>query len=205
MDNPKSNKFAESEKEEKEEESCIWTEFAGRSSCAAVTHLGDKSQPVPVKIVWRITLIVGVVLTATSTYFSASSFMNFSGHSEMMLQTERDNRIDHPSYHICTSNTFNLTLLKGKYFYWIDLMWANNFKVNVFFCFLNAEMGFVEAEMISYLTLMTSLFVVSPSLVHDMERQRQLETKFNQILVEKGIQDVAEILRLALLKWKANG
>ncbi|XP_045031451.1 uncharacterized protein LOC116933281 isoform X2 [Daphnia magna] len=174
MDNPKSNKFAESEKEEKEEESCIWTEFAGRSSCAAVTHLGDKSQPVPVKIVWRITLIVGVVLTATSTYFSASSFMNFSGHSEMMLQTERDNRIDHPSYHICTSNTFNLTLLK--------------------------EMGFVEAEMISYLTLMTSLFVVSPSLVHDMERQRQLETKFNQILVEKGIQDVAEILRLALLK-----
>lgn len=73
------------------------------------------------------------------------------------------------------------------------------------FCFLNAEMGFVEAEMISYLTLMTSLFVVSPSLVHDMERQRQLETKFNQILVEKGIQDVAEILRLALLKWNANG
>ncbi|XP_057366903.1 uncharacterized protein LOC130687737 [Daphnia carinata] len=172
MANTKSNIFETSEKEE--EENCDWTKFAGRSTCAAVIHLADQSQPVPAKIVWRITLVVGIVLTATSTYFSASSFMSFTGHSEMMLQTERDNRIEHPRYHICTSNTFNLTILK--------------------------EMGFVEAEMISYLTLMTSLFVVSPSLVRDVERQRQLETKFNEILNEKGIEDVAEILRLALLK-----
>lgn len=61
-------------------------------------------------------------------------------------------------------------------------------------------MGFVEAEMISYLTLMTSLFVVSPSLFQDVERQRQLETNFNQILDKNGIKDVEEIVQLALLK-----
>ena len=88
-------------------------DFAGRSTCAAVTHLGEKSQPLPVKIVWRITLVVGVFLTAVSTYFSASSFVNFSGNSEMILQANSDSWIEHPNYHICTSNTFNLTILKG--------------------------------------------------------------------------------------------
>nr|CAH0111534.1 unnamed protein product [Daphnia galeata] len=149
-------------------------DFAGRSTCAAVTHLGEKSQPLPVKIVWRITLVVGVFLTAVSTYFSASSFVNFSGNSEMILQTNSDNWIEHPNYHICTSNTFNLTILK--------------------------EMGFVDAEMVSYLILTTSIFVVSPALVNDVERQRKLETKFNKILAENGIKDVAEVFRRAVLK-----
>lgn len=112
MDNSKLKLSAVMEEEDEDNE---WMEFAGRSSCAAVTHLGDKSQPVTVKIVWRITLIVGIILTTTSTYFSASSFMSFAGHSEMMLQTELGNQIEHPTYHICTSNTFNLTILKGIY------------------------------------------------------------------------------------------
>ena len=101
------------EKEEEEVDDNKWTDFAGRSTCAAVTHLREKSQPLPVKIVWRITLVVGVILTAVSTYFSAKSFMSFSGNSEMILQTNSDNWIEHPNYHICTSNTFNLTILKG--------------------------------------------------------------------------------------------
>jgi hypothetical protein len=113
LDDMKVTKVLAMEKEEEEEDDNKWTDFAGRSTCAAVTHLGEKSQPLPVKIVWRITLIVGVILTAVSTYFSAKSFMSFSGNSEMILQTNSDNWIEHPNYHICTSNTFNLTILKG--------------------------------------------------------------------------------------------
>jgi Amiloride-sensitive sodium channel len=90
-----------------------WADFAGRSTCAAVTHLGNKSNPVPVKIIWRITLVVGIILTAVSTYFSTLSFMNMAGNSEMLLQTDTVNWFEHPKYHICTSSTFNLTILAG--------------------------------------------------------------------------------------------
>ncbi len=58
-----------------------------------------------------------------------------------------------------------------------------------------------DSEMVSYLRLMTSLFVVSPTLMHDVERQRQLETKFNQILADRGIKDVDEIINRALFKY----
>lgn len=61
-------------------------------------------------------------------------------------------------------------------------------------------MGFVDAEMVSYLILTTSVFIVSPALVDDVERQRQLEIKFNKILVDKGIKDVKEIFQRAVLK-----
>lgn len=61
-------------------------------------------------------------------------------------------------------------------------------------------MGFVDAEMISYLILMTSLFVVSPALLQNVERQRQLEIKFDKIVAQNGIEDVAEILQRAVLK-----
>ena len=89
-----------------------WTVFAGRSTCAAVNHLGDKSQPTAVKLVWKITLVAGIVMTAVSTYFSASSFMNMIGNSEMLLQNIGP-FVEHPKYHICTSNTFNQTILDG--------------------------------------------------------------------------------------------
>ncbi len=112
LDDSKTKELEAMEKKE-EEENDKWTRFAGRSTCAAVAHLGEKSQPLPVKVVWRITLIVGVILTIASTYFSVSSFLSFSGNSEMMLQTDSDSWIEHPNYHICTSNTFNLTILKG--------------------------------------------------------------------------------------------
>ncbi|EFX89774.1 hypothetical protein DAPPUDRAFT_94686 [Daphnia pulex] len=159
----------------KEKKRCEkWRKFAGRSTCAAVAHLGEESHPLPVKIVWRITLIVGIFLTTVSTYFSASSFVNFAGNSEMVLQANSDSWIEHPNYHICTSNTFNSTILK--------------------------EMGFVDAEMVSYLILTTSVFIVSPALVDDVERQRQLEIKFNKMLVDKGIKDVKEIFQRAVLK-----
>ena len=61
-------------------------------------------------------------------------------------------------------------------------------------------MGFVDAEMVSYLILTTSIFVVSPALVNDVERQRKLETKFNKILAENGIKDVAKVFRRAVLE-----
>jgi len=61
-------------------------------------------------------------------------------------------------------------------------------------------MGFVDAEMISYLILMTSLFVVSPAILQNVERQRQLEIKFDKIVAQNGIEDVAEILQRAVLK-----
>jgi hypothetical protein len=61
-------------------------------------------------------------------------------------------------------------------------------------------MGFVDAEMVSYLILTTSVFIVSPALVDDVARQRQLEIKFNKILADKGIKDVKEIFQRAVLK-----
>jgi hypothetical protein len=62
-------------------------------------------------------------------------------------------------------------------------------------------MGFVDTEMISYLILSTSLFVVSPALLQDEQRQRQLETKFNNILAKNGVKDVNEIIQRALLRY----
>lgn len=61
-------------------------------------------------------------------------------------------------------------------------------------------MGFDDPEMISYLTLMTSIFVVSPSLLYDVERQDQLDRRFNEILSTNRIKDVDEILQRALFK-----
>lgn len=62
-------------------------------------------------------------------------------------------------------------------------------------------MGFVDTEMISYLILSTSLFVVSPALLQDEQRQRQLETKFNNILAKNNVKDVNEIIQRALLRY----
>lgn len=61
-------------------------------------------------------------------------------------------------------------------------------------------MGFTDAEMVSYLLLLTSIFTTSPVLYSDMERQRQLELKFNNILSRNGIEDVNDIIQRALLK-----
>lgn len=91
-----------------------WTNFAGRSTCAAVTHLGERSQTVAVRITWKTTLIVGIALTAVTTYYSTMSFMDLSGSSEMLLQGNAALKIEHPQYHICSSNNpFNLTILAG--------------------------------------------------------------------------------------------
>lgn len=90
-----------------------WTNFARQSTCAAVVHLGSRSQPIPVKIVWRITLVIGVLLTAVSTYYSTVAFMDLTGTSELILQSNPTLRNEHPKYHICTSSTFNLTILAG--------------------------------------------------------------------------------------------
>lgn len=90
-----------------------WTDFAGRSTCAAVTHLGERSQTVAIRITWKTTLIIGIALTAVSTYYSTMSFMDLSGSSEMLLQSNPLSKIEHPQYQICTSNTFNLTVLAG--------------------------------------------------------------------------------------------
>jgi hypothetical protein len=61
-------------------------------------------------------------------------------------------------------------------------------------------MGFIDAEMVSYLILTTSIYVASPALLQNVERQRQLEIKFDTILAENGIKDVTEILQRAVLK-----
>ncbi|XP_057375004.1 uncharacterized protein LOC130695960 [Daphnia carinata] len=151
-----------------------WTEFIRVSTCAAVARLGDKSAPTFVKVIWKFTFIIGIVLTTVSTYFSTLSFVDMAGNSEMLLQSNTANWFEHPKYHICTSSTFNLTIL--------------------------AEMGFVDTEMVSYLTLSTSFFVVSPVLLQDEQRQRQLESKFNDILDRNNISDFNEIIQRALLK-----
>lgn len=62
-------------------------------------------------------------------------------------------------------------------------------------------MGFVDAEMVSYLKLMTSLFVVSPLLLQDVEYQRQLEKKFDKILAENQINNLSQIIQRALFKY----
>lgn len=64
------------------------------------------------------------------------------------------------------------------------------------------EMGIVDNEMVSYLNLVTSLFTVSPTLIKDAQRQRQLETKFNQIMADQAVKDVDEIIQRALFKYK---
>lgn len=97
--------------ESKEEEN--WTNFARQSTCAAVMHLGSRSQPIPVKIVWGIALIIGIFLTAVSTYHSTMDFMNLTGSSESIIQPNPPFQNEHPRYHICISNTFNLTILAG--------------------------------------------------------------------------------------------
>lgn len=89
-----------------------WTRFAGKSTCAAVTHLGDNSQSATVKIVWKVTLIAGIIMTTVSTYFSASSFLNLAGNSEMVTQN-LGSEVEHPKIHICVSSTFNETILNG--------------------------------------------------------------------------------------------
>ena len=61
-------------------------------------------------------------------------------------------------------------------------------------------MGFIDAEMVSYLILTTSIYVASPALLQNVERQRQLEIKFDTILAENGIKDLTEILQRAVLK-----
>lgn len=62
------------------------------------------------------------------------------------------------------------------------------------------EMGFIDSEMVSYLMLMLSIFVVSPALLHNVKHQHQLETKFSNILYENGITNVEEIINRALFK-----
>ena len=65
---------------------------------------------------------------------------------------------------------------------------------------IQTEMGFIDAEMVSYLILTTSIYVASPALLQNVERQRQLEIKFDTILAENGIKDLTEILQRAVLK-----
>ena len=65
---------------------------------------------------------------------------------------------------------------------------------------IETEMGFIDAEMVSYLILTTSIYVASPALLQNVERQRQLEIKFDTILAENGIKDLTEILQRAVLK-----
>ena len=65
---------------------------------------------------------------------------------------------------------------------------------------IETEMGFIDAEMVSYLILTTSIYVASPALLQNVERQRQLEIKFDTILAENGIKDLKEILQRAVLK-----
>lgn len=92
-----------------------WKGFARRSTCAAFTHLGERYQSLAVKLTWFITLAVGIALSAIANYYSALSFMNFSGNSEMILTPSSisGNGMEHPKYHICTSSTFNRTILAG--------------------------------------------------------------------------------------------
>lgn len=90
-----------------------WKEFAGRSTCAAVSHLGDKSTTTLVTLTWRLTLVVSIALTAVSSYYSTMGFMNFSGSSEMIPQSYPSQKMEHPKIHICTSGSFNLTKLAG--------------------------------------------------------------------------------------------
>ena len=99
-----------------------WADFAGKSTCAAMTHLGDESQPAKVKIVWKATLVTGIVMMVISTYFSVSSFLDMAGSSEMVLKS-LGSAVEHPNYHICTSDTFNQTILKGWSFLHLDC-WA---------------------------------------------------------------------------------
>lgn len=96
-----------------EENNISWLEFVRRSTCAALTHLGERPQSTIVKIIWGSTLIIGLALTAVSTYYSTTAYINVSGSSEMSLQPSPTAWIEHPKYHICTSNNFNSTVLAG--------------------------------------------------------------------------------------------
>ena len=62
-------------------------------------------------------------------------------------------------------------------------------------------MGFVDNEMVSYLKLVTSLFVVSHIITKDFKRQHELEARFNKTLANRGIKDVDEVIQRALYKY----
>ena len=61
-------------------------------------------------------------------------------------------------------------------------------------------MGFVDNEMVSYLKLVTSLFVVSHTITKDFKRQYELEARFNKTLADRGI-NVDEVIQRALYKY----
>lgn len=105
---PRSNKVRMIENQDN-----CWSIFVEQSTCAAVSHLGQKSQSALMKTVWRIAFIVGITLTAVSTYYSTKSFLKASGSSEMIPDFSDLTKIKHPKYHICSSNNFNLTILAG--------------------------------------------------------------------------------------------
>lgn len=65
---------------------------------------------------------------------------------------------------------------------------------------LDIEIGFADAEMVSYLMLVTSLFVASPTLIENVEHQRYLEEKFDSILIKNNISGVNELIERALFK-----
>lgn len=91
-----------------------WTDFFGLSTCAAIVHLGNfHRQPLLIRLIWIVTLITGVTFTAWSSYNSAVSFLRVSARSEMLIEKVPGNRLEFPKLHICTTNTFNVSILKG--------------------------------------------------------------------------------------------
>lgn len=74
----------------------------------------------------------------------------------------------------------------------------NSAKILKFYFF--QELGFVDSDMISYLMVSFSLFVVSPFFLNNIEYQERLEAKFNDIMINHNIKDVSEIVHKALLR-----
>lgn len=91
-----------------------WSEFFRLSTCAAVVHLGNfQRQPVFVRFIWIVTIIAGMLFFTASTYSSAMSFFKASASSEMLIEKVPGSRFEFPKFHICTTNTFNTSILEG--------------------------------------------------------------------------------------------
>lgn len=83
-----------------------------RSSCAGIVHLGHEENSTTLRLFWIIVLVIGIGLTTTITTLSFQSILANIASSEMVV-VQRQSEIQYPALHICESNLFNLTVLKG--------------------------------------------------------------------------------------------
>lgn len=139
-----------------------------------MAHLADESCPRPIRCLWIIVAVTGLILTASSTYWSVSyALKGGTSSTEMSVQELTEGHFEYPKVHLCTSNIFNHDVLKS--------------------------LGFVNDEMISYLLLATSVLAASPILLENDGLQAHLQDRFDSLLSSNNL-TIQDVFRKAILR-----